>query len=67
LLRSVKLTGFFSRARGKLTNQVRDLRMAFALEEYGRLTGEITDATTRIAALTDRAAEASPPIERAAR
>ena len=42
-----------------LTNQVRELRMAFALEEFGRLTGEIRELDGRGVALTDRAAEAS--------
>lgn len=40
-----------------LANQLRELRMAFALEEYGRLTGELKDLGSRGDELTNRGSE----------
>ena len=40
-----------------LANQLRDLRMAFALEEYGRLTGELTGLGGRGDELNARSSE----------
>ncbi len=41
----------------ELTEQVRELRMAFALEEFGRLSGEIKEHTTRVDELNANSAE----------
>jgi len=46
----------------ELSTRLRDLRMAFALEEFGRLHGDITGASTRLEALVNTGAELSATV-----